>query len=137
MHADIVSSVTFIPGAQTLPTHGFSLSFPALTLHALTPASADGTTPAHVYCQIDETPHAANGDGVAEDDGQDWQMREVRIFVDAAERTSLVVFPGYALQETSARLLTRSRAPLQCPVRLFRPALVAPAERPAELFPPI
>lgn len=88
--SDRSSSVTFLPSTQTSPTHGFTLAFPALTLHALTPASADGSVPAHVYCQIDETQHAANGNGngEVEDDGEDWQMREVRVYVDAAEGMS-------------------------------------------------
>jgi hypothetical protein len=87
----MIRSVTFLPSGQTSPAHGFTLAFPALTLHALTPASADGSVPAHVYCQVDETLHPANGNGDAgmEDDGVDWQMREVRIYVDASERKSL------------------------------------------------
>lgn len=40
--------MAFIPREQ----QGFALSYPSLTLHALTPA---GLLPAHIYCQIDES----------------------------------------------------------------------------------
>ncbi|WWD17933.1 hypothetical protein CI109_102378 [Kwoniella shandongensis] len=44
-------AVAFLPTQGITP--GFNLPFPALTLHALTPAN--GTDPAHLYCQIDES----------------------------------------------------------------------------------
>ncbi|WWC58584.1 uncharacterized protein I303_101127 [Kwoniella dejecticola CBS 10117] len=47
-------SVAFIPTPSSQIKPGFNLPFPSLTLHALTPASADGI-PAHLYCQVDES----------------------------------------------------------------------------------
>ena len=56
------SEVSFLPGNQP----GFKLPYTALTLHALTPGSAE--TPAHVYCQLDESDqmghvHPSSGTG--------------------------------------------------------------------------
>ena len=66
------SAVAFLPASSS----GFTLTFPSLTLHALTPASAD--TPAHIYCQIDESDGAAAGGA---EDEEDSPMREARIYV--------------------------------------------------------
>lgn len=152
------SSVTFLPSSQTSPAHGFTLAFPALTLHALTPASADGSVPAHVYCQIDETQHAANGNGngEVEDDGEDWQMREVRIYVDAAEGMSHLhqwqmtsesyLYPHARVQVRTSRecplptsclikKLTFSRAPIQRPLRLLRSTRLSPPQWTNQLVP--
>lgn len=54
---------------------GFALPFPALTLHALTPAG--GFLPAHIYCQIDE--------GDATDEDEYTAMAEMRIFVEETQ----------------------------------------------------
>ncbi|WVO17846.1 hypothetical protein L204_105544 [Cryptococcus depauperatus] len=105
------TSVAFIPNPPLTP--GFDLHYPALTLHALTPASSDG--PAHLYCQVDESDtvpfgqtatasietvglngHAAidKNDVEAEDDedhgGEFTEMREIRIYLtDASKLESL------------------------------------------------
>ncbi|GMK55658.1 hypothetical protein CspeluHIS016_0207140 [Cutaneotrichosporon spelunceum] len=67
-------SVAFIPHQQ----QGFALTFPNLTLHALTPS---GMQPAHIYCQIDE------GDATDEDEYS--ALAEMRIFVANEQLTSL------------------------------------------------
>ncbi|KAK8865882.1 hypothetical protein IAR55_001030 [Kwoniella newhampshirensis] len=75
-------AVAFLPSGGISP--GFNLPFPALTLHALTPAN--GSDPAHLYCQIDESDAVvgesstihANGGGAAHhlngDGGEDSEM---------------------------------------------------------------
>lgn len=50
--ADEGRAVSFVPSTPDLT--GWTIPFPALTLHALTPASPDQGA-AHVYCQIDES----------------------------------------------------------------------------------
>ncbi|TYJ54961.1 hypothetical protein B9479_004373 [Cryptococcus floricola] len=111
-------SVAFIPSASATP--GFNLPYVSLTLHALTPASANG--PAHLYCQVDESDAPAsdaiqvdapvNGNGAvngeAEDEDEDegvegeeefTEMREVRIYLpDASKLESLFA----ALSQCSA-----------------------------------
>lgn len=57
--------------------NGFTLPFPALTLHALTPASE--STPAHLYCQIDEGGHAEEEEEYA-------PLSEMRVFVPSEKR---------------------------------------------------
>jgi nucleotide-sensitive chloride channel 1A len=85
------SAVAFLP----VEGQGFTLPYMALTLHALTPA-AEGS-PAHIYCQVDESdaaPAGANGGAGAEGTNGDngevdgiyepeefTAMREIRIFV--------------------------------------------------------
>ena len=64
------SAVSFLPADND----GWTLPFPSLTLHALTPASDD--SPAHIYCQVDES-DLANGD----DEDEYTPMREIRIFI--------------------------------------------------------
>ncbi|WVF70565.1 hypothetical protein IAT40_005356 [Kwoniella sp. CBS 6097] len=108
------ASVTFIPntnGDGNSQIQGFDLPYQALTLHALTPADQSTQTPAHLYCQVDEsdapspltttTATASNGNGhgngAAADDDEDededegyvgdefTEMREVRIFLPEAK----------------------------------------------------
>jgi len=70
-----LSAVTFLPANLT----GWTLTFPALTLHALTPA---GERPAHIYCQIDE-----NSTTTGADEEEEYaQLSEMRIFVAADKR---------------------------------------------------
>ncbi|WVQ97358.1 hypothetical protein IAU59_004470 [Kwoniella sp. CBS 9459] len=79
------ASVTFIPNTTSnastnVQIQGFNLSYQALTLHALTPADPSTQTPAHLYCQVDESdapsplsatahPTTAVGDGAANGNG--------------------------------------------------------------------
>ena len=89
------SAVSFVPGDGAT---GWSLPYPSLTLHALTPSSGDA--PAHVYCQVDESDNTAmkttdqingeaNGDGNEHEGGGDDEftaMREVRIYLPETKR---------------------------------------------------
>ncbi|OCF38588.1 chloride channel, nucleotide-sensitive, 1A [Kwoniella heveanensis CBS 569] len=109
------AAVTFIPdgnasasGTTNAQIQGFNLPYQALTLHALTPADSSTQTPAHLYCQVDEsdapsplTTTAGNtngngnsvvdneedGEGEGEGNGEDefTEMREVRIFLPEAK----------------------------------------------------
>ncbi|ORX34301.1 regulator of volume decrease after cellular swelling-domain-containing protein [Kockovaella imperatae] len=97
------AAIVFLP-SNSESSSGFKLLYPALTLHALTPSSSE--SPAHVYCQIDETGtggldeddagghmtnghSGANGDanGVEDEEedndeaGQYSTFRELRIYV--------------------------------------------------------
>lgn len=79
------------------------MPFPSLSLHALSPASAEtGGSAAHIYCQIDESDAPAptsagqngNGNGAAQDDEGEGEedeytaMREMRIYVPQEQRKS-------------------------------------------------
>jgi nucleotide-sensitive chloride channel 1A len=64
--------VVFIPSIGT----GFKLNYQSLTLHALTPASAE--LEAHLYCQIDDSPASPVGGG---DEDEYGEMRELRVFI--------------------------------------------------------
>ncbi|KAL1407727.1 hypothetical protein Q8F55_007160 [Vanrija albida] len=68
------AAVAFLPASGA----GFSLPFPQLTLHALTPASADA--PAHLYCQIDE------GGAVDDEEEEYAPLAEMRVFVPSEKR---------------------------------------------------
>ena len=68
------SAVSFLPPNGA----GWTLPFPSLTLHALTPSSPD--SPAHVYCQVDESDSGANGHADGEEE-EYTPMREIRIFL--------------------------------------------------------
>ena len=101
----------FLP--QEIP--GFRLDYPSLTLHALTPASADA--PAHIYCQIDDGSGDEEVGGDAQENGheevvnglgganghvdesaqveeeEDFSpMRELRIYIDESKRDSIHPF---------------------------------------------
>ncbi|KLT41874.1 hypothetical protein CC85DRAFT_286116 [Cutaneotrichosporon oleaginosum] len=67
-------AVAFVPREQ----QGFALSYPSLTLHALTPA---GLLPAHIYCQIDE--------GETTDEDEYSSLAEMRVFVTPEQLTPL------------------------------------------------
>jgi len=91
------SAVSFLPASGVV---GWTLPYPSLTLHALTPSSGDA--PAHVYCQVDESGNPAmqtsdhiNGDADGEEnehegggDDEFTAMREVRIYLPEAKRKS-------------------------------------------------
>lgn len=85
----------FIPassanGAEAAVTTGFSLKYPSITLHAISPA--DDNSSAYLYCQV-EDPSAkeqtTNGteeeNGVDEDDEEFVPMREMKVFVKTPE----------------------------------------------------
>lgn len=88
----------FIPSAGTangtkapVPT-GFSLKYPSITLHAISPAS--DSTPAYLYCQVEDP--SAKVQNTAETDGDDAEvegddeefvpMRELKVFVKTPEQ---------------------------------------------------
>jgi nucleotide-sensitive chloride channel 1A len=72
-----------------LPT-GFSLEYPAITLHAVSPASDN--TPAYLYCQVDDpsakdqsaAESAENSEG--EEDEDVIPMREMKVFVRTTDQ---------------------------------------------------
>lgn len=73
--------VAFLP--QTIEGEagqGWKLAYQDLTLHALTPA---GATPAHIYCQVDDSPPA---NGVPAEEDEFMIMAEMRIYVAEDER---------------------------------------------------
>ncbi|KAI5453929.1 hypothetical protein NCC49_004924 [Naganishia albida] len=84
----------FVPSAATsngteapLPT-GFSLKYPSITLHAISPASDNA--PACLYCQV-EDPSAKDQtsqteEEIEEDEEEFVPMREVRVFVQNPEQ---------------------------------------------------
>ncbi|ORY28994.1 regulator of volume decrease after cellular swelling-domain-containing protein [Naematelia encephala] len=96
-------AVSFLPSTSSQTHQGFTLTFPALTLHALTPATEEG--PAHLYCQVDESDAPpsisiieSNGNGHVDGtmngvdgddeygDGDDYTpMREIRIYLAEAK----------------------------------------------------
>lgn len=99
------SAVAFLPTSTSgEPRGGFTLPYTSLTLHALTPASEG--SPAHIYCQVDESDavrlpagsgeeplggmngHASGGggDGYGEPEEEYAEMREVRLYVEAEKR---------------------------------------------------
>ena len=94
-------AVSFLPHTAS---PGFTLPYPVLTLHALTPATPDA--PAHLYCQVDESDRpsaaagAANGggevdgdleteeEGEGEGEGEYTPMRELRVYLPEAKCVS-------------------------------------------------
>ncbi|KAJ9120685.1 hypothetical protein QFC22_002616 [Naganishia vaughanmartiniae] len=75
--------------AATTPT-GFSLKYPAITLHAISPASEE--TGAYLYCQVDDPSAKGPGGNDEEDEGDDDDvpMRELKVFVKSeAQLTQL------------------------------------------------
>ncbi|WOO78429.1 Obg-like ATPase 1 [Vanrija pseudolonga] len=71
------AAVSFLPANGGT---GFTLPFPALTLHALTPASE--STPAHLYCQIDE--------GQVDESEEEYApLSEMRVFVPSEKLEGL------------------------------------------------
>lgn len=105
------SAVAFLPTSGE-SRGGFTLPYTSLTLHALTPASEG--SPAHIYCQVDESDavrlpagsgaengqveeglvagmnghgHGSGGDGYGEPEDEEFaEMREVRLYVEAEKR---------------------------------------------------
>lgn len=74
--------VTFLPTTiEGEAGQGWKLPYQDLTLHALTPASA---TPAHIYCQVNDSP-PANG-APAEEEEEYMTLAEMRIYVAEDQR---------------------------------------------------
>ncbi len=67
------SAMSFLP----LNNAGWTLPFPSLTLHALTPSTDD--SPAHIYCQVDESQVQTNGN--MDDEEEYTPMREIRLYL--------------------------------------------------------
>lgn len=90
-----IRTFVFLPavsanGTETpLPT-GFSLEYPAITLHAISPANDN--TPAYLYCQIEDpsaegpSPAESEEDNGEGDDEDVTPMRELKVFVKSAEQ---------------------------------------------------
>ena len=65
-----------------------------MTLHALTPASAE--LEAHLYCQIDDSPASPVGGGGDEDEYG--EMRELRVFIqDDKCMSTFPFFPSFTV----------------------------------------
>lgn len=88
----------FIPSAglangneAPVPT-GFSLKYPSITLHAISPAS--DSTPAYLYCQVEDpsakvqnTTETEEDDAEVEGDDEEFvPMRELKVFVKTPEQ---------------------------------------------------
>lgn len=82
-------SVTFLPSTiEGEAGQGWTLPYQDLTVHALTPA---GATPAHIYCQVDDSPpanEAANGG----EEEEFMTLAEMRIYVAEDERECLLSY---------------------------------------------
>lgn len=76
-------NLAFLPTDPSIRP-GFKLDYQSLTLHALTPASAD--LEGHLYCQIDDGQTDAAADGGDEDEYG--ELRELRVFVGEGKRKS-------------------------------------------------
>jgi hypothetical protein len=87
----------FIPTASTnsadaTTSSGFSLKYPAITLHAISPASED--TAAYLYCQVDDPSAKGQGGNDEEDEEEDDDyvpMRELKVFVKSEAQCSSLV----------------------------------------------
>lgn len=64
---------------------GFAITYPQLTLHAISPAN--GTTPAHLYCQVESKPAHSGSNGQTaggDEDDDDLDLTELSIYVQDA-----------------------------------------------------
>lgn len=90
-----IRAFVFLPavsanGTETPSPTGFSLEYPAITLHAISPAN--DSTPAYLYCQVEDP--SAEGLSIAEseeDNGEEdaedvTSMRELKVFVKTADQ---------------------------------------------------
>lgn len=75
--------MTFLPSTiEGDAGQGWTLPYQDLTLHALTPA---GATPAHIYCQVDDSPPA---NGAPAEEEEFMTLAEMRIYVAEDQRES-------------------------------------------------
>lgn len=90
-----IRTFVFIPAGSANSTEnplstGFSLEYPAITLHAVSPAS--DSTPAYLYCQVEDP--SAKGQSTAEseenndveEDEDVIPMREMKVFVKTVDQ---------------------------------------------------